>query len=63
MPVTTVAGEVTANLDGHSSVFTQLMAWIGKLVTTIASYPLLLVSLGVFVAGAVIGLAVRLIRG
>lgn len=63
MPVTTVAGEITANLDGLGSVFTQLMAWIGSLVTTIASNPLLLVSLGVFVAGAVIGLAVRLIRG
>ena len=63
MPVATVAGEITANLDGLSSVFTQLMMWIGSLVTTIASNPLLLVSLGVFVAGAVIGLAVRLIRG
>ena len=63
MPVTTVAGEVTANLDGLSNVFTQLMSWIGNLVTTISANPLLLVSLGVFVAGAVIGLAVRLIRG
>lgn len=63
MPVTTVSGEITANLDGLGSVFTQLMTWIGSLVTTIASNPLLLVSLGVFVAGAVIGLAVRLIRG
>ena len=63
MPVTTVAGDVTANLDGLAAVFTQLMTWIGSLVTTIASNPLLLVSLGVFVAGAVIGLAVRLIRG
>lgn len=63
MPTTTLAGEVTANLDGLSAVFTQLMTWIGSLVTTIASNPLLLVSLGVFVCGAVIGLAVRLIRG
>lgn len=63
MPVTTVAGEVTANLDGLTAVFSQLMNWIGSLVTTIATNPLLLVSLGVFVCGAVIGLAVRLIRG
>lgn len=63
MPVSTLAGEVTANLDGLGAVFTQLMTWIGSLVTTIASNPLLLVSLGVFVCGAVIGLAVRLIRG
>ena len=63
MPVTTVAGEVVANLDGLTAVFSQLMTWIGSLVTTIATNPLLLVSLGVFVCGAVIGLAVRLIRG
>ena len=63
MPMTTLAGEVTANLDGLGAVFSQLMTWIGSLVTTIASNPLLLVSLGVFVCGAVIGLAVRLIRG
>lgn len=63
MPTTILAGEVTANLDGLGAVFTQLMTWIGSLVTTIASNPLLLVSLGVFVCGSVIGLAVRLIRG
>ena len=55
--------EVTANLDGLGAVFTQFMTWIGSLVTTIASNPLHLVSIGVFVVGAVIGLAVRLIRG
>ncbi len=60
---TVLAGEVTTNLDGLATVFSQLMTWIGSLVTTIASNPLLLVSLGIFVAGAVIGLAVRLIRG
>lgn len=63
MPTTILAGEVTANLDGLGAVFSQLMTWIGSLVTTIASNPLLLVSLGVFVCGSVIGLAVRLIRG
>lgn len=63
MPITLDAGAVTANLDGLTAVFSQLMTWIGSLVTTIATNPLLLVSLGVFVCGAVIGLAVRLIRG
>lgn len=63
MPITLDAGAVTANLDGLTAVFSQLMSWIGSLVTTIATNPLLLVSLGVFVCGAVIGLAVRLIRG
>ena len=54
---------VTANFDGLASVFTQLNTWISSLVTTIASNPLLLVPVGIFVCGAVIGLAYRLIRG
>lgn len=54
--------EVSANLDGLTAVFTQLMTWIGTLVTTIASNPLLLVSVGIFAVGAVIGLATRLIN-
>ena len=62
MPTTQVA-EVTANLDGLATVFTQLNTWISSLVTTIASNSLLLVSVGIFVCGAVIGLAYRLIRG
>lgn len=62
MPIAAVA-EVTANLDGLTSVFTQLNTWISSLVTTIASNPLLLVSVGIFVCGAVISLAYRLIRG
>lgn len=63
MPTTTLAGEVTANLDGLATVFTQLNTWLSSLVTTIANNSLLLVSVGIFVTGAVIGLAYRLIRG
>lgn len=62
MPTTTLA-EVTANLDGLANVFTQLNTWISSLVTTIASNSLLLVSVGIFTCGSVIGLAYRLIRG
>lgn len=62
MPVIQPA-EVVANLDGLSTVFTQLNTWISSLVTTIASNSLLLVSVGIFVCGAVIALAYRLIRG
>lgn len=63
MPTTSIVADVTANLDGLTTVFTQLNAWISSLVTTIASNSLLLVSVGIFVCGAVIGLAYRLIRG
>lgn len=57
-----LAGEAT-NLTALGTVFTQLTTWITSLVQTIASEPLLLLALGIFVAGAVIGLATRLIRG
>ena len=62
MPTTTAA-EVTANLDGLATVFTQLNTWLSSLVTTIANNSLLLVSVGISDTGAVIGLAYRLIRG
>lgn len=43
------------------TIFTQIMTWVGDLVTTISSQPLLLLPVGIFVVGAVIGLASRLI--
>ena len=55
-------GEGTATgLEALATIFTQLMTWVSSLVTTIASQPLLLLPVGIFVAGAVIGLASRLI--
>lgn len=59
---TTHPAEVVANLDGLTTVFTQLNTWISSLVTTIASNPLLLVSVGIFVTSSVISLAYKLIR-
>ncbi len=53
--------EVNAGLETLGQIFTQLMTWVGNLVTTIASQPLLLLPVGIFVVGAVIGLASRLI--
>lgn len=54
--------EVSATqLDGLKAVFTQLTEWMSSLVTTIATSPLLLIPVGIFVVGAVIGLASRLI--
>lgn len=43
------------------TIFNQIMTWVGSLVTTISSEPLLLLPVGIFVVGAVIGLASRLI--
>lgn len=52
---------INTGLATLGEIFTQLMTWVGSLVTTIASQPLLLLPVGIFVVGAVIGLAGRLI--
>lgn len=52
---------VNAGLATLGQIFTQIMTWVGNLVTTIASQPLLLLPVGIFMVGAVIGLASRLI--
>lgn len=51
----------STGLEALATIFTQLMDWMGDLVTTISSTPLLLIPVGIFVGGAVIGLAKRLI--
>lgn len=54
--------EVTAGaMETLGTIFTQIMGWVGDLVSTISSEPLLLLPVGIFVVGAVIGLASRLI--
>lgn len=55
---------VAAEGDGLTSlqtVFSWLMTSIGTVVTTIVSTPLLLLPVGIFAAGATIGLAKRFI--
>ena len=52
---------VSTGLEALGTIFTQIMTWVGSLVTTIADQPLLLLPVGIFVVGAVIVLAGRLI--
>lgn len=52
-----------APLDGVKTVVTFLFGEFSSLVSTIAAQPLLLIPTGVFVTGAIIGLAKRLIHG
>lgn len=54
-------GAISAGLTGVQGVVSYLFTEFGNLVTTIASQPLLLLPVGVFVCGAIIGLAKRLI--
>lgn len=60
-----LAGDVTpdSSLANLGTVFTQVTTWVKDIVTTITASPVLMVGLGIFVTGAIIGLAYRLIRG
>lgn len=51
----------TGGLSSVVTVFTQFGSWIGDLVEVIIDTPLLLIPVGIFCFGAVIGLAKRLI--
>lgn len=64
MPVI-LAAEVTpdAAMTNLGSVLTQMWTWISAALTTITSQPILLLGLGIFVVGAIIGLTYRLIHG
>ena len=48
-------------LGALTTVFTQFGTWVGSLVNVIIDKPLLLIPVGIFCFGGVIGLAKRLI--
>lgn len=52
-----------SGLTNLGQVWTQFTTWIQNIVSTITASPILLIGLGIFVVGATIGLAQRLIRG
>lgn len=54
---------VNAGIQNLGTLFTWITSRMGTLVNTITSSPVLMIGLGIFVVGAVIGLAYRLIRG
>ena len=54
-------GAAVTAMESLATIFSQIMTWVGSLVTTISGQPLLLLPVGIFVVGAVIGLASRLI--
>lgn len=60
-PLADGTGAISAGLTGVKEVVTYFFTEFGNLVTTIASQPLLLLPVGIFVCGAIIGLAKRLI--
>ncbi len=50
-------------MENLTTVVSQIWTWITSGLATITGNPILLLGLGIFVAGAVIGLVYRLIRG
>lgn len=64
MPLFLLEGAVSdAAMNNLQTVFTTVTGFMQSIVSTITSAPLLMLGLGIFVIGAVIGLAYRLIRG
>lgn len=54
---------VSVSMDALGTVVTWLTAQFSNMIEVIIATPILLLPVGIFVAGAVIGLAHRLIRG
>ena len=61
--VVLAASTADQGLTNLGTLFTTFTGWMTSIVSTITSSPILMLTLGVFVVGAVIGLAYRLIRG
>lgn len=57
------AAEVGDGITNIGTLVTSITGWMGTILSTIVSNPLLLMMLGITVVGAVIGLVWRLIRG
>lgn len=55
------AATTATGMEALVTIFTQIMAWMTSLVTTIVNTPLLLIPVGIMCVGAVIGLSKRLI--
>lgn len=53
--------ETATAMETLGSIFTQFMTWMGTIVTTISSNELLMLGIGIWVVGAAIGLARRII--
>ena len=58
-----MGGAASNSLSGLTTVVTWLTGQFSGVIDTIVAEPILLLSVGIFACGAVIGLAHRLIRG
>lgn len=56
-------GNTPGPFDNLATAFTQITDWVGDMAAVITGAPIYLVGLGIWVAGAVLALGYRLIRG
>lgn len=61
MVTTFLSGSATTGMESITTVTTFLWSQITQVVSTIVSTPLLLIPVGLFVAGGAVGLAKRFI--
>lgn len=54
-------GAVSTGMETVGTVVTEVIGYMGEIVSTITSQPLLLIPVGIGLVGAAIGLASRLI--
>lgn len=63
MPILLLEVGTSTAITNLTSVLSSIWGWITTGLDTVTGSPILLLGLGIFVAGAVIGLVYRLIRG
>ena len=59
--ISTAANTMSSLLTDLGTVVTQMLSWVGDVVTTIVSNPYLLLTTGVLVLGAAVGILGRLL--
>lgn len=57
------ASAADQGMTSLGTIFTQFMTWMQELYNVIVAHPIMMLTLGIFVVGAAIGLIFRLIRG
>lgn len=56
-------GATSSELSSIGELITAIIGWIGDILSFVMAHPLLLLTVGIFVTGCVIGLVHRLIHG
>lgn len=63
IPILAASASADQGMTSLGTIFTQFMSWMNELYSVIVAHPIMMLTLGIFVVGAAIGLIFRLIRG